>query len=69
MPVMTGLEATAKIRALEKEKNLPRTPILAFTADNSSQEAEHCRQEGMDDVLVKPVKMEVLGEVLAKWVG
>ena len=68
MPVLDGFQATAKIRTQEKEKNLLHMPILAFTADNSEQEAEHCKREGMDDVLPKPVKQDVLAEVLKKWI-
>jgi len=56
MPEMDGFEATRRIRQIESERNLPRTPIVAVTAHVLESDREKCRQAGMDDFLSKPVR-------------
>ncbi|RYZ88733.1 MAG: response regulator, partial [Proteobacteria bacterium] len=63
MPVMTGYEATRKIRALETS----RTPIIALTAEGTSGERSSCIEAGMDDFLTKPLEVERLTETLKRW--
>jgi len=58
MPVMDGFEATTKIRKLEAP--LQHTLILALTASASSDVGEQCKIAGMDEVMLKPFKFEVL---------
>ncbi|MGE0407884.1 MAG: response regulator [Amphiplicatus sp.] len=67
MPEMDGLEATQKIRRLEKEKNRERTPIIAATAHAQEEDRRRCFSAGMDDYILKPVKLEKLIALLAKW--
>ena len=47
MPVMNGIEATLRIRDLEREKIIPKIPIVALTA--YIDEKERCLMSGMDD--------------------
>jgi PAS domain S-box-containing protein len=54
MPDMDGIEATQKIRKLEKEKNLSPIPILAMTGNATSGDRELCYKAGMNDYLSKP---------------
>ena len=61
-PVMDGLTATAKIRALESSF---RVPIIATTANVMPRERDHCRAAGMDDFLLKPFKRRELAAALA----
>lgn len=63
MPEMDGLEATRQIR-----KDFANQPvIIALTANAMQGDEEECRQAGMDDYLSKPIKLEDLISVLAKW--
>lgn len=67
MPVMDGLEATRRIRRIEEERGLPRTPIIAATAHVFEQDRERCKVAGMDDFISKPVRQPKLEEVLERW--
>jgi hypothetical protein len=62
MPVLDGLEATRRIRLLPSAR--ARTPVIALTASTLPQELEECRAAGMNDVLCKPLSLELLRECL-----
>lgn len=71
MPVMDGLEATRRIRALGSRDgagHLARVPIIAMTALAMDRDAEQSRAAGMNDHITKPVAPERLFAVLARWV-
>jgi CheY-like chemotaxis protein len=55
MPGMDGLEATRRLRLLQHEGAIPFFPILASTADTTSQDA--CVAAGMDGHLSKPLNL------------
>jgi CheY-like chemotaxis protein len=67
MPEMDGYALAACIRQQERERGLPRTPIVAVTASALGEELERCRRAGMDDFLPKPVELAALQECLARW--
>jgi len=67
MPDMDGFEMTALIRADEARRDLPRTPIVASTANAMKGEDERCRAAGMDGYLTKPVETERLRAVIEHW--
>jgi len=66
MPEMDGLEAARAIRRREAAGG-ERLPIIAMTASVTERDRLTCLEAGMDDFIAKPVMIEVLGEVLARW--
>lgn len=67
MPVMDGLEATRKIRLLEKQRGGRRTTIIALTAFAMQGDRERCLQAGMDDYLSKPIEKKHLLDMLTRY--
>jgi response regulator RpfG family c-di-GMP phosphodiesterase len=65
MPLMSGLEATAAIRILERGKNR-HLPIIAMTANAMSGDRERCIEAGMDDYISKPVSIADLTHVIER---
>jgi CheY-like chemotaxis protein len=64
MPVMSGFEATARIRAREKETGLPHVPVIAMTAHAMKGDREKCLEAGMNDYVSKPVQKASLCAVI-----
>lgn len=62
MPVMDGIEATTRIRALSAAA--AALPIFALTAAVTKEERAACLAAGMDGVLAKPVQLDELVDVL-----
>ena len=66
MPVMDGLEATRRIRALAEQK---RIPIIAVTASASADDEAQCLSAGADDFMAKPITPDELLRRIAKHLG
>ncbi|WP_305072666.1 response regulator [Propionivibrio sp.] len=70
MPVMNGLDAARRIRALGAEAGGERfaaLPIIAMTALAMNHDVENSLAAGMNDHVTKPIDPELLMAVLAKW--
>jgi signal transduction histidine kinase/CheY-like chemotaxis protein len=67
MPVMDGYTATRHIREREMRSGLPRTPIVALTANAFDEDAAQAKAVGMDAHLAKPYTREQLRDMLATW--
>ena len=65
MPFMNGPEAAIEIRKRESPDR--HTPIIAMTAETGSDCLDDCLASGMDDILLKPVRMETLRATLHRW--
>jgi diguanylate cyclase (GGDEF)-like protein/PAS domain S-box-containing protein len=59
-PAMSGLEVTAKIRAIEAMQELPWTPIIVLTAPDSLENPVAIIQAGADDFVSKTAPEDVL---------
>ena len=69
MPVMDGYTSTLHIRDRERRQRLPRTPIVALTADAYEEDAARALEVGMDAHLTKPYTREQLREILSTWLA
>lgn len=67
MPEMDGFQATLELRRIEGDGR--RTPVVAMTAGVLAEDRERCRAAGMDDFVAKPIDLDTLAGVLARWVG
>ncbi|WP_371325090.1 response regulator [Dechloromonas sp. ZY10] len=66
MPVMGGLEATRRIRALPHAATLP---VIAMTAAVMAEDRRLCEEAGMADFVPKPIDPEVLLAALGRCLG
>lgn len=66
MPVMDGIEATGRIRALESNKE-DRILIIALTANAMAGDRERFLSAGMDDYISKPIKKHRMAELIEKY--
>lgn len=66
MPNLNGIEATKKIRTIEKDIEIP---VIALTAGSLPGEKEKCLQAGMSDFLTKPLLKQTLSDMIRKWFG
>jgi CheY-like chemotaxis protein len=79
MPVMDGLEATRRIRALEAQmrkdfagekgfvpKSFYHQLIIGLSANSDDETVQLARSEGMDDFMEKPFKAAVFNAILSK---
>ena len=65
MPVMDGLTATKKIRALTRN-DAKTIPIIAMTANAFDEDKEQTKVAGMDEHLAKPIEPRTLYDTLAQ---
>lgn len=65
MPVMDGLEATRRIRRMERP-DARTTPILALTANAFDEDMKKSIESGMDGHLAKPFEIKQLFALLEK---
>ena len=63
MPEMDGLEATRRIRAMNRS-DAKSIPIIALTANAFDEDVQHSMQAGLNAHLSKPVEPDILFETL-----
>lgn len=64
MPVMDGLEATKRIRSLDRE-DAKTTPIIALSANAFEDDIKECLDAGMNAHVAKPIDVHALKEELS----
>jgi len=62
LPEISGYEATAQIRQTDKQ-----LPIIAQTAYAMAEDKKKCLDAGCNDVLVKPIRMDEVLTIVAKY--
>jgi len=62
MPKMNGIESTHWI--LERFNGSGKTRVVALTGDATNEAREQCLQAGMDNVVIKPVKVKDLETIV-----
>jgi CheY-like chemotaxis protein len=66
MPVMDGLEATARIREYETKNYTEKSTIIAITAHAKEGDQQKLLNAGLDFYLSKPFKPESLLTIIRK---
>ncbi len=66
MPIMDGLTAAQIIRIYEKDNKLPRTPIIALTANVLLEDKLEAQNAGMDGFANKPIDVNALTLEMAR---
>ncbi len=64
MPGMDGLTAIRHIRAREDAK--AKLPVIVVTADTGLNIREDCLSAGADDIILKPVAMDLLFDAIGR---
>jgi len=65
MPVMTGYEATAAIRSMDRP-DAKTVPIIAMTADAFAEDVQKCLDAGMNAHVAKPIDVREITRQLLK---
>lgn len=60
MPIMSGLEATTRIRRFEHDHDRAPCPIIALTGNAFDSDRENCVAAGMTGFMTKPIRLHEL---------
>ena len=66
MPVMDGVEATKALRKIEEER-IQKLPIVALSANATTEARELFASNGFSDFVAKPIKLNELCGCIRKW--
>lgn len=67
MPEIDGLEVSRRVRSGAAGPAARGVPIVALTANAFAEDRAACLGAGMDDFLTKPIRAQVLREVVRRW--
>lgn len=69
MPIMNGIESTAKIREFERKNDVRTANIAALTGVTSGDARNDAFNDGVNKYLTKPIKMKELRQMVAETRG
>lgn len=69
LPDITGFDIAKTLRQRYEQEEMDYLPLLIALTANIMQTKEEYQQQGMDDVLRKPLSLEALAECLNKYFG
>ncbi|HEY2258169.1 MAG TPA: response regulator [Solirubrobacteraceae bacterium] len=72
MPTLDGYDTAREIRRREAAAAAgggEHVPIVAMTANAMLGDRERCLEAGMDDYMAKPISLDVLDEMLTRWLS
>jgi signal transduction histidine kinase/ActR/RegA family two-component response regulator len=67
MPSMDGFETTVALRQYEEDHQRNPVPIIALTANTSAEIRQECLTSGMSDYVAKPIKIDILHDMMNRW--
>lgn len=67
MPVMGGIEATRRIRSLNR-RDAKTVPVIAMTANVFAEDIAQAKAAGMNAHLAKPLDIVLIGQMLDKYI-
>ena len=67
MPRRDGYSLAEAVRLDEKMHGRKRAPVIALSANVSTEEIERCRSSGIDDFIAKPAPLALLASVLQRY--
>lgn len=65
MPGLDGYQTTERIRSAETGNR--RTAIIGWTTTLQAENRERCIAAGMDDLIEKPIRKEMVQKMIARW--
>ena len=68
MPMLDGFGLAEAIRHEESQCGLPRSGLIALTADVLKGKDARCFAVGMDGFLAKPITLDALARTLGRWI-
>ncbi|TCO41088.1 sensor histidine kinase [Dokdonella fugitiva] len=67
MPRRDGYSLAEAVRADERAGSRPRRPIIAMSANVSTEEVERSRAAGIDDFIAKPAPLQLIADALQRY--
>ncbi|PKH19338.1 hypothetical protein CIG19_20040 [Enterobacterales bacterium CwR94] len=67
LPGKDGYWLATQIRHFERTQQRDNTPMIAISAVSTAEHRQRCLESGMDDVLVKPIRLGDLAAMMGKF--
>lgn len=64
---LEDLDACEIARRLSEDETVKDLPIIAMATDLKPGDRQRCQKSGIEDCIIKPLRREVLNEIISKW--